>query len=169
MPKSAILLKLITEQKCRYMPCLLLCRSQRAVWLPTIFLSPYCLCIPHCFHHSSRTLGLLGGFQPYIWPQMPFTSQNHINNNLLSVFAYIVSSRYQVFDPRMTTIFTPHQVACSRGFDRQKWDIEDVRDICERAGRSWVGFGTLPLIGARLGFQTLEVVRGRMGFQTLSN
>ncbi len=72
MPKSAILLKLIIEQKCMYRPCLLPCGSQQAVQLPAIFSSSYFLRVPHCSHHAFRALGLLRGFRPYICPKSSF-------------------------------------------------------------------------------------------------
>lgn len=60
----------------------------------------------------------------------------------------------------------PQRVARSGDFGKQEYDIRDVRDICERAGRneSWVEFRSLPLIAVSLGFQTLVVVKWRMRF-----
>lgn len=60
-------------------------------------------------------------------------------------------------------------MAHSKGFDREKYDIGDVRGICKKAGHSWVGFGTLSLVRARLSSQTLAVVEERMRFQVLYN
>ena len=129
------------------------------------------LCVPCYSHHVFYVLGLLKGFWPYIWPQTPLAGQNHTNNNLPSILAYIVPSRYWVFDLQAMTISTPQSMACSRGFSRQVCDLGDVRGICEQAGHSgsWVGSKTLWLVGAKLGSQILAVVGGRMGFQVFSN
>ncbi len=51
----------------------------------------------------------------------------------------------------------------------QRCDIGDVKSICELAGRSPVGSGTLLLVGARLGSQTLAMLGEWMRFQALSN
>ena len=63
----------------------------------------------------------------------------------------------------------PQQVVCSRGLDRQKCDIRNVKGICKWAGHSQIRFGTLPLVEAKLSSQTLAMVEERMGFQMLSN
>ena len=66
---------------------------------------------------------------------------------------------------------TPQRVACTRGFDRCEYDIGDVGGICEKAGRndSWVGSGTLPLVGTSLGSQTLAVIGGKIGLKAIFN
>ncbi len=63
----------------------------------------------------------------------------------------------------------PQQVACSRDFGKQGYDIGNVRDIYARVGHIWVVSGILPLVKARLGLQTLAAVREQMRFQVLSN
>ncbi len=60
-------------------------------------------------------------------------------------------------------------MAHNRGFDRQKYDIGDIRGIYKKVRHSWVGSRTLMPVGARLGSQTLAVVEERMKFQILSN
>ena len=64
---------------------------------------------------------------------------------------------------------TSQQVAYIWGFDRQWYDIGDVRDIGEKMGYGGVGSQTLPLAGARLGSQILPVAKEQMWFQALFN
>ncbi len=152
MPKSAILLKLKTEQKCTHMFCPFPHGSQRVVELLATLLLLHYLCIPYYSHHAFRVLRLLRGFGPYIWPQTPFPSQNNINNNFFNIFIQTKSNRCWVFDPGVTTIYTSWQVARNKDFGKQRWDSRNVRGICEKVRCSWVGSKTLPLIGARLSF-----------------
>ena len=46
-----------------------------------------------------------------------------------------------------------------------------MRDICKKAGRSnsWMKFGILPLVGAKLSFQTLKVIGKQIRFLAFSN
>lgn len=64
-----------------------------------------------------------------------------------------------------------YKVAHVRGFARWGCDLENIGSIYERVWQSvsWLGFKTIPLVGARLGSQTLAVVREKIGFQALSN
>ena len=87
--KSAILLTLITKQKCIYMPCFLTRGSQQVVRHPASFLSLHSLCILYYFYHSFYAFSLLRGFWPYIWPQTPFTSQNHTDCIIVLMIVFV--------------------------------------------------------------------------------
>ena len=87
MPISAIVLTPIIDQECIHLSCLFTIGRKRAVQRPTSVLQMHCLHVPHCFYHAFSALSLLKSLRPYIWSQTPISSQNHINHNLLSMFA----------------------------------------------------------------------------------
>ena len=66
---------------------------------------------------------------------MPFVGQNHIKNNLPKTFTLTATNRYQVFELKATIISMSQRVAHSKSFIRQGYEFENIRDICEQAGR----------------------------------
>lgn len=55
-------------------------------------------------------------------------------------------------------------MAYKKGYNRQKYNIGNIKNIYELAGHSQVRFKALPLIEIRLDFQTLVIVREQMRF-----
>lgn len=49
-------------------------------------------------------------------------------------------------------------MACSTGFDKEKYDIGDVKGICKRVEYSLVRSETLPFVGAGLSSQPWKLL-----------
>lgn len=82
------------------------------------------------------------------------------------MFISIAGSSRRVFNTYAMTMFMLQKVACYKNISRQKYDIGDIRGICDKARYtgSWMAFGTLPLDEVKLSSQILAVVGKRMRF-----
>lgn len=171
MPKSTILLMLITKSRYIQILDLFICGSQQSIQLSTSFLLLCCLRVPCYSRHNFNNLGLLRDFRLLIWPQMLFAGQNYTNYDFSIIFAKTMTWKYRVENFQVMTMFISWRMTHSRGFNRWVYDRENVGGICEWARHSgnWARSRTLPLVGANLDSKTLVVVRRSVGFQVYSN